>query len=160
MFPSHVFSPKIKHHKFKPQNEAPHLSPKFKLQIEAPNLRPIPTIYQEKSTTEEISILEAKEDWIKPIQNFILEEKLPEDETKSRKIHTTSARYALIHSQLYRILRMRFVNKLANEMRITGNKWHGIIMSKSSLQQSTKKAILVHFMSYGDKNKSLFIPKS
>lgn len=61
---------------------------------------------QEKSTTEEISILEAKEDWIKPIQNFILEEKLPEDETKSRKIHTTSARYALIHSQLYRILRV------------------------------------------------------
>ncbi|KAI5670518.1 hypothetical protein M9H77_10882 [Catharanthus roseus] len=46
MFPSLIFSLKIKHHKFKPQNEAPHLSPKFKLQIEAPNLRHIPTIYQ------------------------------------------------------------------------------------------------------------------
>ncbi|KAI5675818.1 hypothetical protein M9H77_06768 [Catharanthus roseus] len=40
---------KIKHHKFKPQNEAPNLSPKFKLQIEAPNLRHIPTIYQAPS---------------------------------------------------------------------------------------------------------------
>ncbi|KAI5672275.1 hypothetical protein M9H77_12639 [Catharanthus roseus] len=46
MFPSRIFSPKIKHQKFTPQNEAPHFSRKFKLQMEAPNLRHIPTIYQ------------------------------------------------------------------------------------------------------------------
>lgn len=40
--------------------------------------------------------MEISEDWTQPTKDFILKEKLPEDEEKTRKIHTSSTKYVLI----------------------------------------------------------------
>lgn len=69
---------------------------------------------QEKSISTLVSMVEVKYNWTQPIKDFILEEKLPDDEKLVRKIRTTSARYVLVGNQLYRTmgnwLLLKYVN--------------------------------------------------
>lgn len=59
---------------------------------------------QEKCISNEIGVLELSEDWTQPMKDFILEEKLPEEEKQARKIRTTSSKYVLINNQLHRTM--------------------------------------------------------
>lgn len=48
--------------------------------------------------------MEVDTDWTQPIKDFILHEKLPDDDKQARKICTKSAKYVLIDDNLYRTM--------------------------------------------------------
>lgn len=57
-----------------------------------------------KSINKDVSMADMVNDWTTSIREFVLHEKLLDNQIQARKVRTTSARYILIDDQLYKTM--------------------------------------------------------